>query len=284
MTFKQTLYNDLPAQAAEPVKAIVYADDWSFLVSCKSIEEGEELMQETILDVHSVMMHICKLRPRKRPHPNTVITVDGEEFNISQTHKILGVTFDSRHTWQPNFNRIKLKVNGRINLLRILAGTAYGSDQDTLLRIHQAMILPVIEYGSVAYSSGNKTTLKQLNPIHHEGMRTALGAFRSSALEYLENESGLEDLERRRDRRTMNLGAKILAMANHPLQESMKERRETNDHHGFTQRARNLFDKYSIELQDLETINVKTHAYIVYSKLSNMLYETLNCKKSAVPH
>lgn len=96
MTFKQTLYNDLPAQVAEPVKAIGYADDWSFLVSCKSIEEGEELMQETILDVHSwlfnhgfkmsieksVMMHICKLRPRKRPQPNTVITVDGEEFNI----------------------------------------------------------------------------------------------------------------------------------------------------------------------------------------------------------
>lgn len=147
-----------------------------------------------------------------------------------------------------------------MNLLRTLAGTAYGSDQDTLLRIHQAMILSVIEYGSVAYSSGNKTTLKQLNPIYNESMRTALGAFRSSALEYLENESGLEDLERRRDRRTMNLGATILAMANHPLQESMKERRETNDHHGFTQRARNLFDKYSIELQDLETINVTTHA------------------------
>ena len=60
------------------------------------------------------------------------------------------------------------------------------------------MVLPVLDYGCHVYSSASPSLLNLLDPVHHLGLRLALGAFRSSPVESLYAESGIPSLSRRR--------------------------------------------------------------------------------------
>jgi hypothetical protein len=51
------------------------------------------------------------------------------------------------------------------------------ADQQTLLRIHQMIILPALRYGDASYGSASPKTLKILDPVHHKGVRLAMGTF-----------------------------------------------------------------------------------------------------------
>ncbi|GFQ98277.1 uncharacterized protein TNCT_261311 [Trichonephila clavata] len=46
--------------------------------------------------------------------------------------------------------------------------------------LYRALIRSKLDYGSVIYSSACKSLLKILDPVHHQGLRLCLGAFRTS--------------------------------------------------------------------------------------------------------
>jgi hypothetical protein len=71
-------------------------------------------------------------------------------------------------------------------------------DHDLLIKIHQPLILSVIEYGAVAYGSARKSILEKLNSTHHQGLRIALGAFSFTWIENLMCEIGISTLHHRR--------------------------------------------------------------------------------------
>ena len=60
------------------------------------------------------------------------------------------------------------------------------------------MILPKIEYGSLAYGTASITKLKKLDPIHHQALRICLGAFHTTPIESLYTETNLHSLSYRR--------------------------------------------------------------------------------------
>ena len=75
---------------------------------------------------------------------------------------------------------------------------SWGADRTTLLRLHTSLVPPTLDYGCHVYSSASSSLLHLLDPVHHLGLRLALGAFRSSPVESLYAESGLPSLSRRR--------------------------------------------------------------------------------------
>jgi hypothetical protein len=86
--------------------------------------------------------------------------------------------FDDKLQWGKHVEHVKARAIKRLNLLKCLSGLRWGADQDVLLKIHQALILSVIEYGAAAYGSARKSILEKLNSTHHQGLRIALGAVR----------------------------------------------------------------------------------------------------------
>jgi hypothetical protein len=139
----------------------------------------------------TVCMHIC----RKRTHNQ--IQLNGRRLEINDTHKILGLTFDSRFTWKTHINETKAKSFIRINLLKCQAGMKWGADLEMLLRLHEMMVLSALEYGSAAYGSASNAQLKRLQPVHNKGLRIALGAFCVCRIENIMCESGFESLDSR---------------------------------------------------------------------------------------
>jgi len=105
--------------------------------------------------------------------PSTLIPV------VEQT-KFLGVIFDNKLTFRPHIRYLKEKSVKSLNLLRVVAYTFWGADQQTLLHLFRSLVRSKVDYGSVVYGSARESYLRILYPIHNHALRLYLGAFRTS--------------------------------------------------------------------------------------------------------
>ena len=84
--------------------------------------------------------------------------------------------------------------------LQVLSSSDWGGDRIVLLNPYRSLIRSKLDYGSIVYGSARKSYLKSLDTIHHQGLRLALGAFRTSPIESLYAESNELSLYIRRQK------------------------------------------------------------------------------------
>ena len=87
-----------------------------------------------------------------------------------------------------------------MNLLRVVAYTDWGADRKILLNLYRTIIRSKLDYGCIVYGSSRLLYLKTFNTIHHQGIRLALGAFRTSPAESLLVEANEPSLKDRREK------------------------------------------------------------------------------------
>ncbi|GFO13717.1 ubiquitin-protein ligase e3b-like [Plakobranchus ocellatus] len=73
--------------------------------------------------------------------------------------------------------------------------TDWGADRATLLKLYRTLVRSKLDYSSVIYGSAKKHVLRALDPIHHQGLHIALGAFRTSSIKSLYTEAGEPSLK-----------------------------------------------------------------------------------------
>ena len=76
-----------------------------------------------------------------------------------------------------------------------------------------------MDYGCIVYGSASKTALAKLDPVHNQGLRLSLGAFRSSPVESLFVEANELPLEIRRDKLALQYVLKLKANPENPAYE-----------------------------------------------------------------
>ncbi|XP_023235538.1 uncharacterized protein LOC111634934 [Centruroides sculpturatus] len=54
-----------------------------------------------------------------------------------------------------------------------------------MLRIYRALVRSKLDYGCIVYGSARESTLRMLDPIHHQALRLCTGAFRTSPVQSL---------------------------------------------------------------------------------------------------
>lgn len=190
------------------VRSSLYVDDLAIYSSGSSISCLHALLQSAISSASSwATAHGFRFSPNKsfsifftRSHipPPPPLTLYGTPLRYKSTGKFLGLLFDSRLTWKAHILSLKVTASDRLRLLQTLSHVSWGADRKTLLYLHTTLILSTLDYGCHIYSSASASLLGLLDPIHHLGLRLALGAFRSSPVESLYAESGLPSLSRRR--------------------------------------------------------------------------------------
>ena len=62
----------------------------------------------------------------------------------------------------------------------MLSHTSWGADRTTLLKLYRSLVRSKLDYGCIIYGSARKSYLQMPDPIHNQGLRLALGAFRTS--------------------------------------------------------------------------------------------------------
>ena len=99
----------------------------------------------TLNPIKSQLIAFTKCFRHKAEMESSVITVKllGHEIHIAPEAIFLGVTFDQRMTWEPQFKKITSRAFKRLNLLRRISSLATKPDPNTLAHLYQSMIIPI---------------------------------------------------------------------------------------------------------------------------------------------
>ena len=90
------------------------------------------------------------------------------------------------------------KCQKALNLLRVVSSMDWGADRKALLRLYRTLVRSKPGYGCIVYGSARQSYLRQFNSIHNQGLRLALGAFRTSPANSFYAEANEPSLNRRR--------------------------------------------------------------------------------------
>ncbi|KAG1658848.1 hypothetical protein GQR58_022769 [Nymphon striatum] len=143
-------------------------------------------------------------------------------------HTYLTHSFLLRNEAQPVCGRCQLPLTVRhvlvdcaaltsaLNLLRILSNTNWGADRKVMLRFYRSLIRSKLDYGSVVYGSARKSYLRVLDPIHNQGLRLSLGAFRTTPAESLYVEAHEPSLYLRREKLSLQYACRLRANPENP--------------------------------------------------------------------
>ena len=98
----------------------------------------------------------------------------------------------------PHINYLSNKCHKALILLRVVSSKDWGADRKILLRLYRTLVRSKLDYGCIVYGSERQSYLWKLDSIHNQGLRLALGAFRTSPVNSLYAEANEPSLNLRR--------------------------------------------------------------------------------------
>ena len=162
----------------------------------------------------TVCMHICQKRGLHLDPQ--LFFFDQCPIPVVEETKFLGVIFDRRLSIVPHFKYVIKKALKALTFLKVVGNTEWGADRKVMLRLYRSLIRSNLDYGCIVYGSARKSYLQMLDPIHNQGLRLCLGAFRTSPVESLYVDAHEPSLGAKRARLSLQYATKIKSLTNHP--------------------------------------------------------------------
>ena len=225
----------------------------------------------------------CILFSRKRGVlPDPSIDISGERLSVSSEHKFLGIILDSKLTFIAHLKHIKAKCLKAMNVLKLLARTAWGSDRRCLLSLYKSLVGSRLDYGAVVYQSASPSSLKMLDPVHNLGIRLATGAFRTSPVESLYVESDEWPLYLQRTYSSLKYFLKVNAYPQHPCYKVINDTTCTT----LYQNRRTAREPFSLRVRSLchlMDVGLLEHRLMAPANaLAPWLWQVLDCDTSFI--
>ena len=158
-------------------------------------------------------VHFCQLR---KIHDDPELFLYGSLIPVVDDFKFLGQIFDRKLSFIPHIKYLKAKCLKALNLLKVLSHTNWGADRTVLLQLYRSLIRSKLDYGSIVYGSARKSYLMMLDTVHHQGLRLALGVFRTSPVESLYVEAEESSLYLRREKFALQYAIRLAAYPSNP--------------------------------------------------------------------
>ena len=96
---------------------------------------------------------------------------------------------------------------------------SWGADRTTLLKLYRSLVRSNLDYGCIIYGSARKSYLQMLDPIHNQGLRLALAAFRSSPVASPYVEADEPSLYSLREKLSLQYAIRLAANPSNPAHE-----------------------------------------------------------------
>ena len=132
-----------------------------------------------------------------------------------ETPTFLGAKLDT-HTWWTWRKKTKKHA-----VLKKLSGTHWGANSKILKTVYMGAVRPSLEYGASARATAAKTHTNKLDKVQNIGLRTILGAMKTTPIAEMERTAGLEPLEGRRQAKLL-IHAEKMKMPNQKLKDPTK--------------------------------------------------------------
>ena len=150
-------------------------------------------------------------------HNDPLIRLEDTEIPVVDEYKFLGVIFDRKLTFLYHIKYLKNKSTWAQQLLWVVTHTEWGANWQTFLRLYRSLIYSKLDYAIFIYRSARRSYLKQRDPIHHEGLRQVLGAFRTSAIDSLYVEAHEAPLQFRCKKLALQYYTKLKSCPSNPI-------------------------------------------------------------------
>ena len=102
----------------------------------------------TVAHTKTVCVHFCRLR---KFHSDSQLLLNGSPIPVVEEVKFLGIIFDKKLSFLPHLRYLKNECTKALNLLRVVAHTSWGADQQTLLHLYRSLVRSKLDYGSIVY-------------------------------------------------------------------------------------------------------------------------------------
>ena len=167
--------NNIAKQINTIINCILYVNDFLIYYRSKRIHAIEHLQVSNtengskFSEEKTKCMHFCWLW---KMHLDPTLKLDNKyKYLVKILSFILCVKY------------IKSKCYKAMKLLTVLVHTDWGAEKDTLLKLYWTLVRSKLDCGAAKplYS-------KDLNTIHHQGLRLAIGIFKTSPVESLYSE------------------------------------------------------------------------------------------------
>ena len=143
-----TVLNNSIVKAISPgVECSLYVDDFLICYRSKHIHIIERHLQQYSIKMQTGLTPMDSSSPSKtvciqlrKPHPEPTLLLNGTPVPVVEETKFLGVIFDRKLSFIPRIKHLKDKCTKALNLLRVLAHTSWGADQETLLHLYRSLI------------------------------------------------------------------------------------------------------------------------------------------------
>jgi len=98
-----------------------------------------------------------------------------------------------------------------------------GGSPRILKTMYTGTVRPKFEYGASAWTTAAKTNTNKLDQVQNMGLRTILGAMKSTPIATIKETAGVEPLDYRRNANLFPHGEKVSIMPNHPLHKRLQD-------------------------------------------------------------
>ena len=219
--------NDLVEALPRHVLNTLHADDLAVWYSDSSTAKATYMIQNTIQHVsdwaNSWALNINKsktvstLFSLSTSKENVKLTLDNHPVPQVETPTFLGTTLDSRLSWKAHIETTEKRAYKKLSLMKKLAGTRWGANGKILGQVYTGAIRPIMEYASTSWITASKTNKSKLDKVQNTGLRTILGAMKTTPIMEMEKTADLEPLDARREFKTLVLAEKVNRLPTHPL-------------------------------------------------------------------
>ena len=159
-------------------------------------------------------VHFCRKTSCVR---DPELTLYGKRIEVKDQARFLGVIFDKKLSFKPHMKDLKVRCQQALNALKIFCSSEWGGDTEILLQLYRSLIRSKLDYACQVYGSARKSYIKMLNPIQNQGLRLALGAYRTSPETSLHAEANELPLDLRRKKLSLQYAIKISSTPENPV-------------------------------------------------------------------
>ncbi|GFX79237.1 reverse transcriptase domain-containing protein [Trichonephila clavipes] len=174
----------------------------------KGIAEWAENFKFTI-NADKTNYCIFSTDKRHRNSFNANIKIQNSQIKKVDLPTYLGVTLDPELRFSKHIEQTANKTLGKLDILRKLCRTSWGSRPQTLKSTFCTVIRPVLEYATPIWTPASISVKRKLDSVQHRAAKIIIGAVSSTNNEKAEQECCLLPLESRRKLATIKFTNKL---------------------------------------------------------------------------
>ena len=204
--------NDLPENIE--VQTALFADDLVLWTKGKHFLHMQRQLNKA-LSTLSTYCELWKLQINTKKTVYSIFTLSPVHIRTTLQLKVqnnliqkdnnpsyLGVRLDPRLNLKAHFEDITSKVTKRLNLLKRLASSTWGTTKSTLRQLYTGYVRAVFDYSAPLQATASKSNTDELDRLQNQGLRFVCGALRTTPSSACHIDANVEPLRLRRERST----------------------------------------------------------------------------------